>query len=718
MNIRSFLKRSLGVSLALVPIAGYCLTESPLPPVFRAADPEPGTTAAVAEQSSIDAQQGAADIADAPATPVPTEKSVLPNINLSGPAAEVARLANSGVDQSVLLAYVKNSSGTFNLSTEDIIYFKDVGFPDAVVSAMLQHDQILQASEAGVAAAPTMTSPAPEQAPTVYSQPTPAPTVADVASLPAETPSAAYPTFYDSLSPYGTWVYLEGYGYCWQPSVVNYNVGWRPYFDCGRWTYTDCGWYWASDYSWGWAPFHYGRWFNHHRLGWCWAPDNVWGPSWVSWRYSDDYCGWAPLPPSACFQTGIGLTWCGRPVAVGCDFGLRWDSFAFIDWHHFHEHRLRDYCVAPREINRVYNHTVVVNNITHNHSTIINAGIAPERVFAATHIPVHQLALREVSRPASPGRRFDSGSQTLAVYRPHIPDRGASTVAIASSPEAGRHQRPAIAGIHTTRDWTRASRPPEPAGSSGRLRNNQSLPIASNPWHVQAAISTRPVQEARGTERSSAPIVVERQTQTLNARERFRPTMPEVTQRHSELVQRRYPAPSEPSRSLPMRSGSSTATRLPYQTVQSERSYSSLSRTYSPPVHSQVQNSPPRRFTTAPFTEFQRQAPQPANPQPRYSPQPARSYTLPTHSVPQQVQSFSPRAYTPERSYSAPQRSYSPPQSFAYSGPSHFSAPRATPGASYAFGVSVPPASQSAPSSRGRSNDASNSRHRPTAQYR
>jgi len=294
---------SLGVNLALIPIAGYCLAESPLPPVFQTVGAEPGTAGPVTEQSGIDAQQGATDITDAPAVPVQVEKSVPPNVNLSGPAAEVARLANSDVDQGVLLAYVKNSNSTFNLSAEDIIYFKDVGFPDAVVNAMLEHDQLLKASEPVAAAAPISTSPPPEPAPMPYSQPTAAPTEANVAPVSAEAPATAYPAFYDSLSPYGSWIYLQGYGYCWQPSVVNYSVGWRPYFDSGHWAYTDCGWYWASDYSWGWAPFHYGRWVNHHRLGWCWAPDNVWGPSWVSWRYSDDYCGWAPLPPSACFQT-------------------------------------------------------------------------------------------------------------------------------------------------------------------------------------------------------------------------------------------------------------------------------------------------------------------------------------------------------------------------------------------------------------------------------
>ena len=115
---------------------------------------------------------------------------------------------------------------------------------------------------------------------------------------------------------------LTGYGPCWQPTVVIVNPGWQPYCDGGRWVYTDCGWYWLSGYSWGWAPFHYGRWFHHHHLGWCWQPGNAWGPSWVCWRYGGNYCGWAPLPPAAGFNAGVGLTYHGQRVNSGFGFGL------------------------------------------------------------------------------------------------------------------------------------------------------------------------------------------------------------------------------------------------------------------------------------------------------------------------------------------------------------------------------------------------------------
>ena len=764
MKIRSLWKWSLGVSLAVIPIASCCQAESFVPPVFQATDTEQGGTGApITEQSGVDLQRNAPEIADALATPVPVEKSVPSNVNLSGAAAEVARLASSGVDEGVLLAYVKNSTSTFNLTAEEIIYFKDIGFPDSVVSGMLEHDQTLKVSEAGIVA-PSPTSPPPEQAPIPYTQTAAAPTSANVQPVLAAPPATAYPAFYDSLSPYGTWNYLEGYGYCWQPAVVGYNSDWRPYFDCGHWTYTDCGWYWASDYSWGWGPFHYGRWFNHHRLGWCWAPDNVWGPSWVSWRYSDDYCGWAPLPPSACFQTDFGLTWYGRSAAIGCDFGLSLDCFAFIDWHHFHENRLRDYCVPPREVSRVYNQTVVVNNIIHNHSTIINAGIPAERVFAATHIPVHQVALRDVSRPDSFSRRIDPSGKAIAVYRPHIPVHGATTVAVASRPEALRNPSGFTAATHPpSASFTEASRN---TGLQRAVRNGESsasVPKMPDPRpQVQTSSPQRPTA-------SMMPEFAHRTPQLVSSQARYEyaprqsyvpPTRPVLSETSpsvrdasktgrsfsqptgtyltplSQQVQRslqprltagppaelprqtaqpaytppRYSAPPQQPYAGPMRSFTSVETRIAPEPGKSQSSISTLPRNYSAPMVPRVQTSRQQRPIPGPLAELPRQTAQPSFGQPRYSPSSAASYSAPMRSFAPEGARPAPIPSRPMPSNSAPQRSYSQPQGFGYPGASHYmAAPAIAPSHSYA-----PPAAHGAtpaPTSGGNSVDGG-SHHR------
>src|SRR5262249_26081691 len=156
-----------------------------------------------------------------------------------------------------------------------------------------------------VAPAPTAPEPPPP------TQPVEAPAPTYVGNAPADV---SY--FYNDLSPYGSWIVLDGVGWCWQPRVVVINHGWRPYFDGGYWAYSDCGWYWASTYSWGWAPFHYGRWYLHPGCGWVWTPARVWGPAWVTWRTVGDHCGWAPLPPHADFDAHVGYIYNGVHVAV------------------------------------------------------------------------------------------------------------------------------------------------------------------------------------------------------------------------------------------------------------------------------------------------------------------------------------------------------------------------------------------------------------------
>jgi len=100
------------------------------------------------------------------------------------------------------------------------------------------------------------------------------------------------------LAQCGYWIDRPGYGRCWYPAYVSSD--WRPYCE-GYWMWTDQGWYWASDEQWAWATYHYGRWVQDPYYGWLWVPGTEWAPSWVSWRESDDYVGWAPLPPDDSF---------------------------------------------------------------------------------------------------------------------------------------------------------------------------------------------------------------------------------------------------------------------------------------------------------------------------------------------------------------------------------------------------------------------------------
>lgn len=341
-------------------------------------------------------------------------------VTLSPGVAEVVKLAESGVNDDVTTAYIQNSTSPFNLSSADILYLKDVGLSSQVVTAMLSRDAALRNQP--------YIPPGQPQAPQPEPQPVEAPLTPPAEPVVA-TPPPAYVSdpppevnyFYNDLSPYGSWVQLEGYGWCWQPRTVIVNRGWRPYCDGGHWVYSDAGWFWQSDYSWGWAAFHYGRWQLHERCGWVWLPDTVWAPAWVTWRVSGDHCGWAPLPPHAYFDAHSGYRFNGVSVGVNFDFGLHEDRFTFVAIRDFRERDLGHRRLPPTEVKNVYNHTTVINNYVVNNNTIVNKGIPVEKVAAVTHTQIKQVAIRDV--PANSGGVFNaraSNKNETAVYRPQL----------------------------------------------------------------------------------------------------------------------------------------------------------------------------------------------------------------------------------------------------------------------------------------------------------
>ncbi|HZI30928.1 MAG TPA: DUF6600 domain-containing protein, partial [Candidatus Binatia bacterium] len=315
----------------------------------------------------------------------PASSSGLPDdIQPGTPAAQVVKLVQAGVDASVIQTYVTDCRSAFNLDADKIIALTDAGVPGDLINAMIAHDKNFLAS-----------LPTAEQPATASTEPPPETNTADTtatpeASVPPEPVTVNY--FYNTLNPYGSWVNVEGYGLCWRPTVVVYDSGWRPYCDRGHWVYTDCGWYWDSDYAWG-ATFHYGRWFNSPRYGWCWWPDTVWAPSWVTWRSSTDYCGWAPLPPFSVYQPGIGFTYRGKNVSVGFGFGLASSCFTFVSASHFCEPHPRYYCVPQHEVVQIYNRSAVCNNYDWHNHFIVNNGVSVTVIGSATRHPIQPVSI-------------------------------------------------------------------------------------------------------------------------------------------------------------------------------------------------------------------------------------------------------------------------------------------------------------------------------------
>ena len=484
-----FWKWSLAISLAILPLLGAYLQPASSSPEPAAAttEPEPQPTAAAdQEEPPPSPQEAAPEISDAPAKPVSRERSFPANIHPSEGMSQIVSLAESGVEERVMLAFVTNSASRFSLGSDEIIYLNDIGVSPSVITAMLEHDKV-STETATPAPPPPAQSPSlqitegayppvsSEPMPSAFTEadyPTEYPPETPVLPLP-EPPAGAYTSFYDTLAPYGTWVDVQGYGRCWQPTAVITDRGWQPYLDCGRWVYTDCGWYWKSDYSWGWAPFHYGRWFRHQNLGWCWAPDSVWAPSWVCWRYTSDYCGWAPLPPSACFTVGVGLTFHGHPAKPFSDFHIAADCFPFVPLRNLCDHHLRHHVVLQDQAAHIYKHSTAFAAITPHNHTIFNHGIAPERVSAASHVPIQAVAIRDETQTPRHGSRetLEARNSTLNVFRLGSPSAtqisSSSTTQTRSRFPAARNPQPTPTTVASATPNTTAA--PALSAPSARL---------------------------------------------------------------------------------------------------------------------------------------------------------------------------------------------------------------------------------------------------------
>jgi hypothetical protein len=75
-----------------------------------------------------------------------------PSQALSPAAQELVAMARAGVDESVLLTYVRTSSTPFGISAEDVVALQADGLPQRVISAALQRDSELRVASGSAAA--------------------------------------------------------------------------------------------------------------------------------------------------------------------------------------------------------------------------------------------------------------------------------------------------------------------------------------------------------------------------------------------------------------------------------------------------------------------------------------------------------------------------------------------------------------------------------------
>ncbi|TDQ09680.1 DUF6600 domain-containing protein [Pedobacter metabolipauper] len=262
-------------------------------------------------------------------------------------------------------------------------------------------------------------------------------------------------SFYDELSPYGTWIQDPQYGYVWRPDVEQSDF--RPYYSNGRWAMTEYGNTWVSNYDWGWAPFHYGRWVYNRYNQWVWIPDTVWGPAWVSWRSGGGYYGWAPMGP-------------GMNINVNINIPNLWWVFV--------PHRNIYYNNFPRYYSRrnvVYiNNTTIINNtyVRNSRSYYTGPRIDDIRRDTRQNVPVYS-----VNRTGRPGRTSVNGNR-LDIYTPPRSTRSNSNVAAAPRTvvrgEGYASARPERAGTDSRNPNGTASREGV-RGSSDAVRSGERI---------------------------------------------------------------------------------------------------------------------------------------------------------------------------------------------------------------------------------------------------
>jgi hypothetical protein len=284
--------------------------------------------------------------------------------------------------------------------------------------------------------------------------------------------------FYDELEPYGRWVDCR-YGDCWVPARVS--RGWQPYSN-GEWVYTEYGWTWVSYDPWGDNPYHYGTWVYTSRYGWAWIPGTVWAPAWVTWTYSNNYVGWAPLPPSIAFGSS---GYSGRAIR------MQPTQYVFVPTNRFVGSNVSSVRISPQRSASIFSQTTPVTQFGVSGGIVRSMAIPLQTIQRATGTQIQQRSIRDAKTAPRPVTEWMRGDRRqMSIVAPARDVRAA----IASRPQGGGRtgiqQQPAAPRGEVSR--------PQPIG---RVYQPPAAAPAAPPAQVQPAPETY-----RGRpEKSNAP---------------------------------------------------------------------------------------------------------------------------------------------------------------------------------------------------------------------
>jgi hypothetical protein len=196
-------------------------------------------------------------------------------VRLSYGVADVLKLAKAHVSEDTIVAYVANSGTAYNLTVDEIVYLKEQGVSDRVLTAML--DQRNKLAEAAAQTAQLAPAPpqanypdagAPQYAPAAV-QPSAtdmqtAPAAAPASSvyvIPSSSPTYGYPGYYPSYS-WGYPYYGGYYGYGYPGVGLSLGFGWGGGWCGSGWSGGYRGWY--GGYHGGYGGYHGGYGGGHH----------------------------------------------------------------------------------------------------------------------------------------------------------------------------------------------------------------------------------------------------------------------------------------------------------------------------------------------------------------------------------------------------------------------------------------------------------------------
>ena len=149
-----------------------------------------------------------------------------PSPQLSYGVPQVMQLVQAKISDGIIVNYIQNSGTIFALKADEIVYLKQQGASDNVLSAMLnQRSRLTGSTEpASITAsspAASMQTYTPAAPAVTYVQSAPPSTVYVI----PDTQTYQYDTYYYSAYPYYSYPYYGGYYYGWPAVSLSFGVG-------------------------------------------------------------------------------------------------------------------------------------------------------------------------------------------------------------------------------------------------------------------------------------------------------------------------------------------------------------------------------------------------------------------------------------------------------------------------------------------------------------